>query len=67
MLKNPLLVVGFVINSTIASAQDLGLNGDYTSHKTSYQYINKEDNCFVEDTVNNIFIHIVEDSGVFAF
>lgn len=51
----------------ICLAQMVSINGDYTSQKTSFQDIHNPSNSFVEETINNIFIHTEKDSGVFAF
>lgn len=48
-------------------AQLVSINGDYISQKTSFQDVNNLDNSFVEEAINNIFIQIDDNSGVFAF
>lgn len=48
-------------------SQAVSVNGNYISQKTSFQDVDHPYNSFVKDAVNNIFIHIEDDSGVFAF
>lgn len=67
ILKFAFVSLIFLFASLFVGAQDLAFNGDYTSHKTSYNDLNNKDNSFVEEATNNVFIQIEEVSGVFVF
>lgn len=67
MNKKIFLAIITYLFFNIGHAQVVSINGDYISQKTSFQDVNNPDNSFVEEVINNIFIQIDDNCGVFAF
>lgn len=66
-MEKSLLLTSLLLTNWSVYSQALEFSGDYKSYSTSFQDLKNPKNSFLEEAVNNIFIQVEDNEGIFVF